>query len=369
MAGLTGLYIETDVNQERNRAENKTVGLGFYGGLIKENFDVKLMFGGNYNDYDTKRYIPFADRTAEGKFSSVTAYADAEAGIKMPLSSEFYLRPFAGANAVFAQISSFEEKGAGSLNLDVDRGDFTRTSARGGLGVNMTAGRFNAYISGAANLVLSGREAEIDSVFYGTDQTFKSKSAQMSDIRYEGSVGLGYKITRDLQIFANGRYMTSQDYTNYYGNAGLRWSFCGVKPKVVEIIKTVEVPVTVIQTVEKPAPVQVGSKIEISSGYFAHDSYALNAQLEKYLEQKAEELSKLDYSGLVITGHTDNIGSDKYNKKLSEQRAKAVADFLITGGVPADKIIYEGKGFSEPAYPNDTEKGRSYNRRVEILVK
>jgi OOP family OmpA-OmpF porin len=69
-----------------------------------------------------------------------------------------------------------------------------------------------------------------------------------------------------------------------------------------------------------------------------------------------------------ITGHTDNVGSDRANQKLSEGRANSVRDDLIKRGISADRIEAEGKGESQPITTNDTEEGRAQNRRVEFVI-
>lgn len=74
-------------------------------------------------------------------------------------------------------------------------------------------------------------------------------------------------------------------------------------------------------------------------------------------------------SNIIITGHTDNIGSDKNNLKLSEQRAKAVKGWLFNeGGVPLERLKTQGKGASEALETNETKEGRAKNRRIEFIV-
>lgn len=71
---------------------------------------------------------------------------------------------------------------------------------------------------------------------------------------------------------------------------------------------------------------------------------------------------------LVIVGHTDSVGSEVYNQGLSERRAAAVADYLVSQGVSADAISTKGMGESQPVADNSTAGGRAKNRRVEILT-
>ena len=78
----------------------------------------------------------------------------------------------------------------------------------------------------------------------------------------------------------------------------------------------------------------------------------------------------LAYQGLhlAVEGHTDSIGTDEYNRQLSEQRAGAVRDYLTQQGISADAITASGFGKSEPVASNDTPEGRQQNRRVELVV-
>ena len=71
---------------------------------------------------------------------------------------------------------------------------------------------------------------------------------------------------------------------------------------------------------------------------------------------------------IEIGGHTDGKGSESYNKRLSENRAKAVVDYLVSKGVNASRLQYKGYGKSMPVAPNDTEEGRALNRRVEFKI-
>ena len=71
---------------------------------------------------------------------------------------------------------------------------------------------------------------------------------------------------------------------------------------------------------------------------------------------------------IEIGGHTDGKGSDSYNKRLSENRARAVVDYLVSKGVDPDRLQFKGYGKSVPVAPNDTDEGRALNRRVEFKI-
>jgi OOP family OmpA-OmpF porin len=69
-----------------------------------------------------------------------------------------------------------------------------------------------------------------------------------------------------------------------------------------------------------------------------------------------------------IEGHTDSIGTDAYNQKLSERRARTVRDHMVGQGIAADRITTRGFGESKPIASNETAEGRAQNRRVEIFA-
>lgn len=87
------------------------------------------------------------------------------------------------------------------------------------------------------------------------------------------------------------------------------------------------------------------------------------------LDYVVQILNKYQEFAIELTGHTDSINTDAYNMRLSVDRAKACAEYMIKKGIDAKRITYFGKGEEEPIAPNDTEEGRQMNRRVEFLLR
>jgi outer membrane protein OmpA-like peptidoglycan-associated protein/opacity protein-like surface antigen len=100
--------------------------------------------------------------------------------------------------------------------------------------------------------------------------------------------------------------------------------------------------------------------------HFAFDSAELTAQDIAELERVAGRLKELEFVGGTATGHTDSVGDEAYNQKLSERRAQAVVDFLHAQGVSPSRITAIGMGETKPIADNATEEGRAQNRRVTI---
>lgn len=115
-------------------------------------------------------------------------------------------------------------------------------------------------------------------------------------------------------------------------------------------------------------PIKVGEKIILRNIFYATDSYEL-------VDRSIVELSKLiDFLNsnpelkIEISGHTDNVGTTDYNLELSKNRARSVCNYLIESGIYSGRLEYKGYGESKPISANDTEKGRSENRRTEIKI-
>jgi OOP family OmpA-OmpF porin len=85
------------------------------------------------------------------------------------------------------------------------------------------------------------------------------------------------------------------------------------------------------------------------------------------LDELSEVLNKVNWN-LILSGHTDNVGSEDFNLKLSTKRAEAVKNYLINKGIAAERITAKGFGESMPIAPNDTEENRAINRRVEFFI-
>lgn len=101
---------------------------------------------------------------------------------------------------------------------------------------------------------------------------------------------------------------------------------------------------------------------------FDVDSYALKPEFRETLDKIAASLNKYPESLVDVYGHTDSTGSNEYNQTLSENRARTVASYLTMQGVAGARIRSQGFGETMPVTGNDTEEGRSRNRRVEIKI-
>lgn len=101
---------------------------------------------------------------------------------------------------------------------------------------------------------------------------------------------------------------------------------------------------------------------------FDVDSYSLKPQFRYTLDDIASSMTQYPNSLIDVYGHTDSTGSDSYNQTLSENRARTVANYLVTRGVSDSRIRSLGYGETMPITNNETDEGRARNRRVEIKI-
>jgi outer membrane protein OmpA-like peptidoglycan-associated protein len=112
-----------------------------------------------------------------------------------------------------------------------------------------------------------------------------------------------------------------------------------------------------------------GLLITFASGLlFDFDSSVVRGAARDNLTELAQSLRTYPETEVLIAGHTDSQGSDSYNQGLSERRAAAAKDFLVSQGVASSRIRTTGLGEAEPVASNDTDAGRAQNRRVEVAI-
>jgi outer membrane protein OmpA-like peptidoglycan-associated protein len=113
---------------------------------------------------------------------------------------------------------------------------------------------------------------------------------------------------------------------------------------------------------------QRGLIVNINDVLFDFNQYTLKPGAREKLAKVSGII--LAYPGLKIQleGHTDSVGTDDYNMKLSQQRADSVRTYLASQGVPPDTMMSTGLGKADPVATNDTAAGRQQNRRVDMVV-
>ena len=117
-----------------------------------------------------------------------------------------------------------------------------------------------------------------------------------------------------------------------------------------------------------PAPAAATKVTYAADTFFDFDKSVLKADGKAKLDDLAGKVKAINLEVIIAVGHTDSVGADAYNQKLSVKRADAVKAYLVTKGIEKNRVYTEGKGEKQPVADNKTDAGRSKNRRVEIEV-
>ncbi len=117
------------------------------------------------------------------------------------------------------------------------------------------------------------------------------------------------------------------------------------------------------------APKAAASKVTYAAdAFFDFDKSVVKPAGKAKLDDLVSKVKGINLEVIIAVGHTDSIGSDAYNQKLSVRRAEAVKAYLVSKGIEKNRIYTEGKGEKQPVASNKTKEGRAKNRRVEIEV-
>jgi outer membrane protein OmpA-like peptidoglycan-associated protein len=149
-----------------------------------------------------------------------------------------------------------------------------------------------------------------------------------------------------FHVLKEGFAIYSQNYSFVEGGSQL-------KPQVIEI---------------KLQPLEAGTKFELRNIFFETGKFELKSTSYPELNYVVEILKANPTMKILVGGHTDNVGNAASNQTLSENRARAVMNYLIEKGIEAERLSSKGYGATKPIQTNDTEDGRAKNRRTEIEI-
>ena len=117
-----------------------------------------------------------------------------------------------------------------------------------------------------------------------------------------------------------------------------------------------------------PAPAAATKVTYAADAFFDFDKAVLKTEGKAKLDDLVGKVKGINLEVIIAVGHTDSVGADAYNQKLSVRRAEAVKAYLVSKGIEKNRVYTEGKGEKQPVADNKTTEGRAKNRRVEIEV-
>ena len=150
----------------------------------------------------------------------------------------------------------------------------------------------------------------------------------------------------------------------------------GCDGAIVPVVTPPPAPVVVVpapapapRPAPAPAPATVATKVTYAAdAFFDFDKSVIKPEGKAKLDDLVGKIKDINLEVIIAVGHTDSVGSDSYNQKLSIRRSEAVKAYLVSKGIEKNRVYTEGKGEKQPVADNKTAEGRAKNRRVEIEV-
>jgi OmpA-OmpF porin, OOP family len=127
-------------------------------------------------------------------------------------------------------------------------------------------------------------------------------------------------------------------------------------------------PAAVAPAAAAPAAAAAAKVTYAADAFFDFDKSVLKAEGKAKLDDLVGKVKGINLEVIIAVGHTDSVGSDAYNQKLSVARSEAVKAYLVSKGIEKNRVYTEGKGEKQPVADNKTKEGQAKNRRVEIEV-
>ncbi|MDN5203757.1 OmpA family protein [Fulvivirgaceae bacterium BMA10] len=351
-------------------------------------------FSGGVLSHDGKALVMYFNEEKGAKYSDLYVSFLTENGSyskPKPLPANINTKrdefgPFLTADDKVMYFASNRPGGLGSMDVyKTERLDNTwlKWSDPVNIGGPVNTGGFDAYYSVDASgnhgfttrtfMTLDGGSLDIYGVVPKKKEVIKMMlSGFVFDAKTNESVAANIEYTTKDQT---GSVVESDGDDGLYEIDGIKADYYAIEvsaPGYMHLADSIEIlqaeKDTVIEKNFYLQPIEVGLTVRLEKIYFDFNKSTLRPESFPELNKVAKLMDENPGLKIEIAGHTDSKGSDDYNLKLSQGRAQAVKDYLVTQWVSEQRIIAKGYGESKPETTNDTDEGRQINRRVEFTV-
>ena len=266
---------------------------------------------------------------------------------------------------------------AAALDAGLNQVGFSNGESPLNLALDATAQDFKSAQGNIAVVIFTDAKEEVMN-YDAVKKSVMNLKSQFGDriCIYPVLIGADQKGAKFLAQVANdggcGFMVKGEDIASGKGMANFVANVFLQKAPVVEIVCVDDDGDLVCAELDKCPGTPKGAKVNkfgcwvLGDVLFDFDKYNIKPQYYRFLDDAARVFEMNPSIKVEIQGNTDNIGTAKYNMKLSLERAKSVMHYLVNKGVAKDRLAVRGFGFSRPVATNDTDEGRALNRRVEL---
>lgn len=209
------------------------------------------------------------------------------------------------------------------------------------------------------------KEARPEEVLMIKGEVTREDTKQPVNARIEIKNVVTKKITEIPVDSITGKYVIALVFRNDYIMTVKKDDYAYESKYIAKDDSTTAEPIKIDFEVK---PIEVGISYRLNDIYFATNSFELNQSAQSVLDGFIEFLTENPNIKVSIEGHTDNVGKDEDNLKLSTDRARSVYDYLLNNGIIAQRLSSKGFGEEKPVTTNDTPEGRAKNRRTEFVI-
>lgn len=266
---------------------------------------------------------------------------------------------------------------AAALDAGLNNVGFSNGDSPLNLALDATAQDFKSAQGNIAVVIFTDANKEVMN-YDAVKKSIMNLKSQFGDriCIYPVQIGADQEAAKFLTQVANdggcGFMVKGEDIASSKGMADFVANVFLQKAPVVEIVCVDDDGDLVCDNLDKCPGTPKGAKVNkfgcwvLGDVLFDFDKYNIKPQYYRFLDDAARVFEMNPSIKVEIQGNTDNIGTAKYNMKLSLERAKSVRHYLVNKGVAKDRLAVRGFGFSRPVATNDTDEGRALNRRVEL---
>ncbi|MGN6646166.1 MAG: OmpA family protein [Cytophaga sp.] len=358
-----------------------------------------------YNRTNTNEYSLSADRKvlfmslqrddSKGDKDIYVSFLQADGSFSEPLNlgntintSKGELTPFIAADGITLYFATYGHPTYGSADIYMSRrldSTYTNWSEPLNLGPEINSSSWDAYYSVQASgdyaYMVTGENTigSIDIIRIALPQSAKPKpvvivSGKVLHVTTKAPLKADIQYI-DLKTGKEVGIATSDPKTGSYKivlPAGANYGFLAHKENFFSVSDNIDLTtLTSYKEIERNlymAPLITGQTIRLNNLFFDFGKSDLRKESYAELNRTAELMKEHPTMTIEISGHTDNVGSETDNLVLSENRAKAVLNYLTSKGIAAERIKSKGYGKTKPVSTNDTDEGRQLNRRVDFTI-